>query len=85
MSKKRKTTGIIRRIDGLGRVVIPKEIRKEVRINEGDAVEIGLENGRIYVQKPHFECVFCNSILNEEQLDSKFRICSECEAEIKSI
>ena len=35
-----KATGIVRRIDDLGRVVIPKEIRRTLRIREGDALEI---------------------------------------------
>ena len=37
-----KATGIVRRIDGLGRVVIPKEIRRTMRIREGDPLEITL-------------------------------------------
>ena len=40
-----KSTGIIRRIDDLGRVVIPKEIRKQMKIKEGDPLEIFTENG----------------------------------------
>ena len=39
-----KATGIVRRIDDLGRVVIPKEIRKTLRIREGDSLEIYTEN-----------------------------------------
>lgn len=39
-----KATGIVRRIDELGRVVIPKEIRRTLRIREGDPLEITLEN-----------------------------------------
>ena len=35
-----KTTGVIRRIDELGRIVIPKEIRKNLRIKNGDSLEI---------------------------------------------
>lgn len=85
MSNKRKTTGIIRRIDNLGRVVVPKEIRKALAIQEGDAVEIGLEGESVYIQKPNFECKFCNNILDERQLDSKFKICSKCQDEIKSL
>lgn len=85
MDKKRKTTGIIRRIDNLGRVVIPKEIRKALDIKEGDTVEIGLEGEQVYVKKPSIECKFCNNILTEEQLDSKFKICSNCQEEIKSL
>lgn len=42
-----KTTGIVRRIDDLGRVVIPKEIRKQMRIKEGDPLEIFTDNGMV--------------------------------------
>ena len=46
-----KATGIIRRIDDLGRVVIPKEIRRTLKIREGDPLEIFLENGCVCFQK----------------------------------
>lgn len=46
-----KATGIIRRIDDLGRVVIPKEIRRTVRIREGDPLEIFVENGAVIFKK----------------------------------
>ena len=44
---KMKTTGIIRRIDDLGRVVIPKEIRRNLGIKEGDALEIYVQEGSV--------------------------------------
>ena len=47
-----KATGIVRRIDELGRVVIPKEIRRTLRIREGDPLEIFTENdGGIILKK----------------------------------
>lgn len=46
-----KATGIIRRIDDLGRIVIPKEIRRSMGIREGDAMEIFLEDNRICLEK----------------------------------
>ena len=47
-----KATGIVRRIDELGRVVVPKELRKQLRIDEGDAIEIFTEaNGEIVLKK----------------------------------
>lgn len=46
-----KATGIVRRIDDLGRVVIPKEIRRTMKICEGDPLEIFLENGAVIFQK----------------------------------
>ena len=51
-----KATGIVRRIDDLGRIVIPKEIRRSCRWREGDPIEIYLgEDGEIILQKYDFE------------------------------
>lgn len=46
-----KATGIVRRLDDLGRLVIPKEIRKQYRLKEGDSIEFYIENDRIIIQK----------------------------------
>jgi len=46
-----ETTGMIRRIDDLGRVVIPKEIRRTLHIREGDPLEIFLDNGEVRMKK----------------------------------
>ena len=46
-----KATGIVRRIDDLGRVVIPKEIRRTMRIREGDPLEIFTNNGEVIFKK----------------------------------
>lgn len=46
-----KTTGIIRRIDELGRIVIPKEIRRSLRIKEGENIEILIDNDNIILKK----------------------------------
>jgi AbrB family looped-hinge helix DNA binding protein len=48
-----KSTGIIRRIDDLGRVVIPKEIRRTMRVREGDPMELFIE-GDMVIFKKHF-------------------------------
>ena len=42
-----KETGVVRRLDELGRVVIPKEIRKRLKINNGDMVDIFVSNDKI--------------------------------------
>ena len=44
-------SGIIRRIDDLGRIAIPKEIRRQVGIEEGDLLEIVLDGDRLYLEK----------------------------------
>ena len=46
-----RATGIVRRIDDLGRVVIPKEIRKTLRIKDGESVEIFLNSDNIVLKK----------------------------------
>ncbi|MEG0314188.1 MAG: AbrB/MazE/SpoVT family DNA-binding domain-containing protein [Erysipelotrichaceae bacterium] len=46
-----KATGVVRRLDDLGRIVIPKEIRKNFRIKEGDNIEFYIENDHIVVKK----------------------------------
>ena len=46
-----KATGIVRRLDDLGRLVIPKEIRKQYRMKEGDSIEFFIDNDRIVIQK----------------------------------
>lgn len=46
-----KETGIVRRLDDLGRLVIPKEIRKQYRLKEGDSIEFFTDNERIMIQK----------------------------------
>ena len=56
-----KATGIVRRIDDLGRVVIPKEIRKVLGISEGDPIEIAKVNNDIVMRKYSKGCIFCGS------------------------
>lgn len=46
-----KATGIVRRVDDLGRIVIPKEIRRTARIKEGDPMEIFIEDGAVVFKK----------------------------------
>ena len=44
-------TGIIRRIDDLGKIVIPREIRRKMNINEGDPLEICIDGDKLYLEK----------------------------------
>jgi transcriptional pleiotropic regulator of transition state genes len=56
-----RSTGIIRHIDDLGRIVIPIEIRTRLGIGEKDPVEISVAGETILLEKPHSVCVFCGS------------------------
>jgi len=53
-----KATGIVRRVDDLGRIVIPKEVRRQLGISEGIPMELFMENGKVIFQKYNTsECV----------------------------
>lgn len=81
-----KSTGIVRRIDDLGRVVIPKEIRRTQGIREGDPMEIFV-NGDSVVLKKYIDedsCTICLKQSNEKllKLDSA-NICISCAHTVK--
>jgi len=79
-----KSTGIVRNIDELGRIVIPKEIRKKLGIENSDPVEIYVDGDNILLTKYHPACHFCGSI--EEIIDFKGKmVCKACADEISSI
>lgn len=78
-----KSTGIVRNIDELGRIVIPKEIRKKLGIENSDPVEIYVEGDKILLMKYHPACHFCGS--TEEIADFKGKvICKACISELTS-
>ena len=54
-----KATGIVRKIDELGRLVIPKELRKTLSIEPSDSIEIYADEGGIVLRKYEKGCVFC--------------------------
>ena len=54
-----KSTGIVRRVDELGRVVIPIEIRNQFNIDEKDPIEIYVDGSSIILKKFEQNCIFC--------------------------
>ena len=56
-----KSTGIIRRVDELGRVVIPIELRNQFNIVEKDPIEIYVDGSSIILKKYEPNCIFCGS------------------------
>ena len=57
-----KSTGIVRKVDELGRIVLPKELRQTLNINERDPIEIFVDNSSIILQKyePITQTIWCN-------------------------
>lgn len=56
-----KSTGIIRKVDDLGRIVLPIELRRMLDIAERDEMEIYMENDKVILRKYEPACVFCAS------------------------
>ena len=77
-----KSTGVVRKVDELGRIVLPIEIRKILDINQKDAVEIFTDNDKIILQKYQPACIFCNNANDIIYFNGK-RLCSECISKIK--
>ena len=72
-----KSTGIVRRIDELGRIVIPKEIRDVLDIDIKDSMEIFVDNELIIFRKYVPACIFCGEAENVVDFNGK-RICQNC-------
>ncbi len=79
-----KSTGMVRKVDELGRIVLPAEIRQNMDINVRDALEIFTDEGRIILQKYQPACIFCNNADNIVYFANK-RICSECMSKLKEL
>lgn len=77
-----KSTGIVRRVDELGRVVIPIELRRTLEIAEKDALEIYVDGEQIILKKYQPACIFCGNAKDVKNFKGK-NICKTCLEEIK--
>lgn len=78
-----KSTGIVRKVDELGRVVLPIELRRTLDINEKDALEIYVDGATIILKKYEPACIFCDNAKDIVVYKGK-NICKECLANIKN-
>lgn len=78
-----KSTGMVRNVDELGRLVIPKEIRRERNINPGDPVEFYVDGPLVVLKKYGEDCTFCGKE-DAEHLFMGKRICKACLHAIRS-
>ena len=79
-----KSTGIVRRLDDLGRIVLPRELRKILGINPRDSLEIFMDGDCVILRKYEPQCIFCGQASEVRTFKSK-NICEECIKEIDSI
>ena len=77
-----KSTGIVRRIDELGRIVLPIELRRNFDIGEKDALEIYVDQDAIILKKFSRSCVFCNNASDVVEFKGK-NICLDCLTQLK--
>lgn len=78
-SENMKTTGMVRKFDSLGRVVVPAEIRHTLGYKDGDLMEILIEGDYVVLRKFQSSCIFCTND-NAEELHEFMgkKICTNC-------
>ena len=78
-----KSTGVVRRADELGRIVIPIELRRTLDIAEKDALEIYVDGEQIILKKYEPACIFCGDARDVINYRGK-NICTKCLEQIKT-
>lgn len=78
-----KSTGIVRKVDELGRVVLPKELRTILDIEQRDPLEIYVEGDNIILRKYEPSCIFCGDATEVVTFMDK-KICKNCVAKMES-
>lgn len=79
-----KSTGVVRRVDELGRIVIPIELRNKLGIVEKDPLEIYVDGSNIVLKKFETNCIFCGSSKKLLEFEDKL-VCSKCIKKLSSI
>ena len=77
-----KSTGIVRKLDELGRVVLPIELRRTMDLSIHDTVEIYVEDDKIILRKYHPACVFCGDARDVVPFKGKL-VCANCLKELQ--
>ena len=72
-----KSTGIVRKVDELGRIVLPIELRRTLDIAERDELEIYMEDDKVVLKKYEPSCIFCGSSCGLVSYHGR-NVCMEC-------
>lgn len=76
-----KSTGVVRKIDELGRIVLPSELRRVFGIREGDELAISVDGERVILEKRQDVCIFCSA--EQPTIDFRGRaVCDICAGEL---
>lgn len=76
-----KSTGIVRKVDELGRIVLPVELRRTLEISEKDPLEIYVDRDIIMLKKYHPTCVFCDEAADITIFKGR-NVCARCVKEL---
>ena len=79
-----KTTGVIRQLDSLGRIVLPIELRRTLGIGAKDMLEIFVEGNSVILHKYEPDCLFCGSSRDLTNYKDKM-ICVRCLKELRQL
>ncbi len=79
-----KTTGFIKKIDGLGRIVIPKSVRKAIGVVPGNDLEFFIDDNTVVLKKHGSSCIFCGNDEHTSLFRDKY-VCENCLKEISNI
>ena len=73
-----KSTGMVRAVDKMGRVVIPKEIRRQLKVeNDVDSFEIYMDGDKVVLKKYQPTCIFCDSLADSVEFGG-YNVCTDC-------
>lgn len=76
-----RPVGIVRKVDQLGRIVLPKSLRQNYELNEGEPVEILVKEDHIILEKFKPKCVFCFGTEKVQEFQERY-ICQSCVEEL---
>ena len=79
-----KSTGLVRKVADLGRIVLPIEMRRTLDIEEKDALEIYVEGSSVILKKYKPSCIFCDTTKDIVVFKGK-NICPKCLKELKEL
>ena len=78
-----KSTGIVRKVDELGRIVLPIEMRRTLDIAERDSLEIFVDGDSIILRKYQPACIFCENTKDIISFRGK-NVCPDCVSKLKA-
>lgn len=79
-----KSTGMIRKLDNLGRIVLPVELRRTLGLGIHDTLEILVDDDTIILKKYHPACIFCGDARDVVSFDGKL-VCRHCLEKLKEL